>query len=59
MAKTFKISQLIIDNENIYDKPDKIPEEYKNKPIREVHTIKGTRYLTWIGEKNIESIATF
>lgn len=58
MAKTFKISQLIIDNENIYDKPDKIPEEYKNKPIREVHTIKGTRYLTWIGEKNIESIAT-
>lgn len=58
MAKTFKISQLIIDNENVYDKPDKIPEEYKNKPIREVHTIKGTRYLTWIEEKDIESIAT-
>ena len=58
MAKTFKLSQLIIDNENVYYSSNDIPKEETNKPIREVHTINGTRYLTWIGEKEIESIAT-
>ena len=58
MAKTFKISQLIIDNEKVYEKPDKIPEEYKNNPIKEVLFGDRIRYLTWIEKKDIKSIIT-
>lgn len=58
MEKMFKLSQLIIDNENVYYRPDEILEKDKNNPIKEVHFEDRIRYLTWIEKKDIKSIVT-
>lgn len=59
MAKTYKISQLIIDNED----PNYIDEERlkedKDKKIKEVRNGDTIRHLTWIdSSKDIKSITT-
>ena len=59
MAKTFKLSQLIIDNENPYYRDDKKLKEDKEKKIKEVRNGDIIRHLTWIDNaKDIKSIAT-
>lgn len=57
--KTFKLSELIIDNENPYYKDEKKLREDKDKKIKEVHNGNIVRHLTWIDQaKDIKSITT-
>ena len=59
MSKTFKISELIIDNED----PNYIDEERlkcdKDKKIKEIRNGDKIRHLTWIdSSKDIKSVTT-
>ena len=56
MSKAYKISDLIMNHETPYYEYSKKLEDY-NK-IKKVNTGNSTRYLTWIDDKNIESITT-
>lgn len=61
MSKKFKISQLIIDNEDPNYLPNSLEEKKlkEDKKIREVDNGNKTRYLTWIDNaKDIKSITT-
>ncbi len=59
ISKTYRLSQLIIDNENPYYSDDKKFKEDKEKRIREVHIGDNTRLLTRIDHsENIKSITT-
>lgn len=56
MSKEYRISQLIMDNEEPYYEYDEKLKEYKE--VREVHDGDRTRYLPWADDKHIKSIAT-
>lgn len=56
MSKEYKISQLIMDNEKPYYKYDNKLKEYKK--IRKVLDGNRIRYLPWVDDKHIKSIAT-
>lgn len=56
MSKKYKISQLIMNNEKPYYKEDEKLKEYRK--VRKVYNGNTTRYLTWVDDKNMESIAT-
>lgn len=59
MSKTFRLSQLIIDNENPYYRDEKRLKEDKEKKIKEVRNGDTIRHLTWIDNaKDIKSITT-
>ena len=56
MSKKYRISQLIMDNETPYYRYDEKLKDYKK--IKEVCDGNKIRYLTWVDDKNIKSIAT-
>lgn len=56
MSREYRISQLIMDNEKPYYEYDEKLKNYKK--IKEVHIGNRIRYLTWVDDKNIKSIAT-
>ena len=59
MSRTFKLSELIIDNENPHYIDEKRLREDKSKKIREVCNNGIKRHLTWIeNPKDIKSITT-
>ncbi len=56
MSKQYKISQLIMNNETPYYRHGEEVEKYDR--VREVSDADKTRYLTWVDDKHMESIAT-
>ena len=56
MSKEYKISELIMDNETPYYSNNEKLKEYRK--VREVPNGTSIRYLTWVDDKNIKSIAT-
>ena len=59
MSKTYKLSQLIIDNENPYYRDEERLKNHKDKKIREVCNDGIVRHLTWIDNaKDIKSVTT-
>ena len=69
MSKKYKISQLIMNNENPYYRDEESiknnenpyyrdEESIKNNEIKEIHEENKIRYLTWVDQKNIKSIKT-
>lgn len=59
MSKTYKLSQLIIDNENPYYRDEERLKNDKDKKIKEVCNDGIVRHLTWIDNaKDIKSVTT-
>ena len=59
MSQIYKLSQLIIDNEDVNYRDDEKLKNDKEKKIKEVHNGDKIRHLTWIKDaKNIKSITT-
>ncbi len=56
MSKKYRLSQLIMNHEIPYHRNDEKIKDYKK--IREVRDGDKIRYLTWVDDKNIKSIAT-
>lgn len=56
MSKTYKLSQLLMNNEKSYYKEDEELKEYKK--VRKVNIGNLERYLTWVDDKNMKSITT-
>lgn len=56
MAKEYKISQLIMNNEvQYYDDNPKLKQYRK---VKEIYEGRRTKYLTWVDDKHMKSIAT-
>ena len=56
MQKKYRISQLIMNGETPYYSENDILKEYRK--VRKVREGEKTRYLTWVDDKNMKSIAT-
>ncbi|MBR6034290.1 MAG: YdcF family protein [Clostridia bacterium] len=54
MSKVYKISELLMNNETPYY--SECPELSNYRRVREVEDHGRTRYLTWVDDKNMESI---
>ena len=56
MSKEYRISQLIMNNEEPYYREDEKLKDYRK--LMEVRDGNITRYLTWVDDKNMKSITT-
>lgn len=56
MSREYRISELIMDNETPYYEYDEKLKEYRE--VREVKIGDKTRYLHWVDDKHVKSIAT-
>ncbi len=56
MSREYRISELIMDNETPYYEDDEKLKEYRK--VRKVQIGDKTRYLHWVDDKHVKSIAT-
>ena len=56
MSKKYRISQLLMNNEQPYYRDDEKLKGYKR--VRKVYNGNIVRYLTWVDDKNMKSITT-